>query len=187
MQLKLREIGIVVVADSFDYEGDALSWHDRRIDRPHSAYIQAMLDAFRERFSRVIWYECPNDFVRNIQRHSNDVVVPYWFGQDSRNRHALVPGICEAANIRYIGGDVYTKTICNDKALSKTLCRQAGLQVADGVVVFDERDLGALYDLGYLAFSLGQFEGRRKPIWNERTAWKLANKEISCRISIGIL
>jgi len=159
MQQKLPETGIIVVADSFDYDANTLSWADRRIDRPHSMYIQEMLDAFRERFSRVVWYENPNDFVRNLPMHSDDVVVPYWFGQDSRNRHALVPAICEAAGIRYIGGDVYTKTISNDKALSKALCRQAGLRVADGLVVFDEHDLLALRDLNYPCVAKPIFEG----------------------------
>jgi len=159
MEQKLYDTGIVVVADSFDYDATTLGRDDRRIDRPHSVYIDAMLDAFRDRFSRVVWYEQPAKLVENIHLHSDDVVVPYWFGQDSRNRHALVPGICEAAGIRYTGGDVYTKTICNDKALSKVLCRHAGLQVAEGIVVHDDHGLGTLWELQYPCVVKPAFEG----------------------------
>ncbi|WP_281557006.1 hypothetical protein [Thalassomonas sp. RHCl1] len=154
-----NDLEIVVVADTLDYKGADLDWLDRRIDRPDKHYVKQMIEALQSSYQNVTLYTNPIDFQANIEKHYQSLVLPYWFGENSRNRHALVPAICETNNIRYMGGDIYTKTVCNDKALSKILCKKAGLRVADDVTIYDLNDIKKLSLLNYPCVVKPFFEG----------------------------
>ncbi len=71
------------------------------------------------------------------------LVLSIWSGQGNRNRRAIVPSICEAHNIRYVGADPYAAMISSDKNLSKTVCAEFGLNSPSGVLVrsSDQADL----------------------------------------------
>jgi D-alanine-D-alanine ligase len=84
---------------------------------------------------RLIQIEDLQEFSDRIGRFENSLVFPYWFGQQSRNRHGLVPAICEANKVMFIGADAFVKIVCNDKELSKAVCRQAGLSVPPSVLI----------------------------------------------------
>lgn len=89
----------------------------------------------------VIHYASPNQFLARIETHQNDLVLAPWSGAGSINRLSLMPAICEAANIRYIGADATTRAVCNDKDLSKLIARKAGFHTAPGVRVIPGDDL----------------------------------------------
>jgi len=150
---------IILVADAFDYDGASLDVNNRLIDRPHRSYIDEMLAALESIHPNVIWYDSPAEFINKIDLHKSDLIFPYWFGADSRNRHSLVPAICESSGIRYLGGDAYTKIVCNDKNLSKHLCREAGLSTPKSILIKTEADFIFLAQLDYPCVVKPLFEG----------------------------
>jgi len=56
---------------------------------------------------------------RATQRHPERVVLSIFGGKRSRDRMALVPGICESFDVRFIAPNVYRRVICQDKEISK--------------------------------------------------------------------
>lgn len=131
---------VVLVSDSTSYIGDSLTVFNRDIDRPKKRYVNELKGLIENINLNVIYYDSPSDFQKNISKHSNDLVFPYWYGKNSRNRHSIVPAICEGAGIKYLGGDAYTKIVCNDKRLSKLLCEDAGLKTAKDFVYYNMED-----------------------------------------------
>jgi len=63
------------------------------------------------------------------------VVFSIWSGQKNRNRRAIVPSICEAHDIKYIGADPYAAMITGDKELSKSVCSEFGIQSPAGILI----------------------------------------------------
>jgi D-alanine-D-alanine ligase len=103
------------------------------------------LSASLGRVSRgVTHYEQPEQFVEHIAEHREDIVLSVWSGVLSRNRKALVPAICEAASIRYVGADAYTNVVCQDKSLAKVFCRELGIDVPSGHLIMNHADLALL-------------------------------------------
>ncbi len=72
-------------------------------------------------------YDDPQALGRNAHRHSRDLVLSLYGGQISRSRMALVPAICEAHGLNYVGPDAYGSIICQDKNISKSLAREFGI------------------------------------------------------------
>lgn len=114
---------------------------DRCIDQPLGRTVDAMHEALERCCKTVHRYTDLNNFTQQISRYPNSLVFPYWFGQQSRSRHGLVPAICEAANTMFVGADAFAKIVCNDKELSKEICRQAGLSVPMSAVLTGLGDL----------------------------------------------
>ena len=114
---------------------------DRAIDQPFSETVDALRASLECCCDKVIYFSDLNEFTRNVGQHPNSLVFPYWFGQQSRSRHGLVPAVCEAANIMFVGADAFAKVVCNDKELSKVICQQVGLAVPRSAVLSDMKDL----------------------------------------------
>jgi D-alanine-D-alanine ligase len=74
-------------------------------------------------------------FVNAGKRHSQEIVFPLWRAGPSRNRTAIVPAVCEALALPYVGGDALVQAVCQDKSLSKALVRAAGLRVPGELVI----------------------------------------------------
>src|SRR5665213_1419437 len=140
---------IVLIADWIEYDSENLEVYDRDMDKPHKDYVVKLIETLKTIHPDVIHYSSPALFIDNISKHKNDIVIPFWSGENSRNRYSIVPGVCEAYGIKYIGGDVYTKTVCNDKTLSKLLCNQAGLNTPKGFNINSEDDFVGLDKLNF--------------------------------------
>jgi D-alanine-D-alanine ligase len=138
-----------------------------------------LVTALRRACRKVVTYETPKEFINNIQRHTDDVVISVWSGEHSRNRKALVPSICEAYGIRYVGADTYTNVLAQDKALSKSIARQFGFHTPPSVLIDAEADLSLLRALRYPAVVKPNFEGgsigisQRCLVHDERAAHEL--------------
>jgi D-alanine-D-alanine ligase len=74
------------------------------------------------------------DFLDHIAEHDVDIVLPLWRAGESRNRTGVVPAVCEAKGIPFVGADAFGQVVCQDKALSKTLLRRSGLKTPCDVV-----------------------------------------------------
>ena len=75
------------------------------------------------------------------KRYPNCVVLSIWSGTENRNRRAIVPSICEAHGISYIGADPYVAMISGDKELSKTVCADFGISAPKGLLIHNEEQL----------------------------------------------
>lgn len=91
-------------------------------------------------------YENPGRLARNASQHDRDVVLSVYGGAGSRSRMALVPAVCEACGLSYVGPDAYGRIICQDKEVSKALALEAGLRTPSHRIVRSERDLDRIAD-----------------------------------------
>jgi D-alanine-D-alanine ligase len=83
------------------------------------------------------------DFVDSGPQHDNVIVFPLWRGGRSRNRTAIVPAVCEARGLLYVGGDAFVQTVCQDKSLSKALAQATGLAVPGEWLLRSDGDLNS--------------------------------------------
>ena len=67
---------------------------------------------------------------KNITKHRDDIVIPMYYGAADPKSKGIVPAICDNNNIHYIGGDMYTQILCNDKSLSKLYANSVSTHVA---------------------------------------------------------
>lgn len=154
----LKNIGVVFIADL------AASNSEISIDNPclemtsHETY-QRIMDSLNSLCRKTAHYGSPDEFVAHISEHRDDVILSVWSGQNSRNRKALVPSICEANNLCYVGADAYVHVICQDKKLAKEFCRLHGIQGAKDVLLRTEADIPALAPMQYPLVLKPNYEG----------------------------
>jgi len=162
MVLRQNSRRVVLVADPIAGLPDSHAGEfNRDIDRPWSATIEQIHTGLASvcGADHVITYNSVSDFIDNARDHRDDIVFPYWFGQRSRSRHGLLPAVCEAYGIAFVGADAFTKIVCNDKLLSKSIIRDAGLQAPEALQLHAEQDLERLGLIRYPAVVKPNFEG----------------------------
>ena len=165
---------IVLVADpapEVAHSGE----YDRAIDRPAHSTVEELRSALGLTARRVSLVSDLQEFTDRAGRFSRSLVFPYWFGERSRSRHGLVPAVCEANGMMFVGADAFTKIVCNDKELSKRICLQAGLGTPAAEVVRDVSQLRFARHLrlplmvkpNYEGTSLGITERNRCTSWQD--------------------
>lgn len=122
-------------------------------------YFDYLLEGLSTLHPAVIHYDGPKEFIDNIKRHKNDVILPLYSGELSRTRKALVPSICEAYGLAYIGADPYTHTISQDKYTSNRLANRLGLPTPCASLVESESDLPLIQTLRVPIVIKPNFEG----------------------------
>lgn len=141
---------VVLVADRFDSEKSLGPAHARRdLEMTDDKTLQTLQSAITSLGLKVWHYDSPEMLARHAERHSKDVVLAIYGGQQSRNRMALVPAICESFGLRFIGPDVYGRIVAQDKELSKRLATDSGLSTPAWRVVRHERDLSCAFGLNF--------------------------------------
>lgn len=91
-------------------------------------------------------------FCKNINTYNEHLVFSTYYGVASQNSKALIPAICEANNIKYIGADSYTQMICNDKYLSKKYAQIWGIESTPGCLIHDINSTFQLESIKKLRF-----------------------------------
>jgi D-alanine-D-alanine ligase len=127
-------LDVVLVADRRDFSND-ISLSDRYLEFTEPDYFEELFSTLTGIARSLTYYEHPRDLLDNIQKHRRDVVLSVWSGEASRNRRGLVPSICEAYSIRYVGADAFAHLVCADKTLSKVFSRRYGLGVPEGALL----------------------------------------------------
>lgn len=175
----------VLVSDPVAQEPTVEIGHfSRQLDRPWPETTASLRNALHELYgeAHVFEYNDLSKFIANIAEHKNDVVLPYWFGENSRSRHGLLPAICEAAGICYVGADAFTKVVCNDKQLSKLIAQNAGFRVPSAIQLQSPDDLSKLPMASYPAVVKPNFEGtslgidQRSLVSNANEAYPIAEQ-----------
>lgn len=115
-----------------------------RLDFAKSVSNRALLRALRQLDKRAFYYDTVDAFVRNIDLHRNHLVLPYYYAVGSRINYGYVQSICESVGIQFVGPEAYAMTVCNDKVLSKDICRSQGLRTPRCAVFYAQNDRPAL-------------------------------------------
>ena len=143
------DIEVILVCDPVEDEDDETMFLEPYGDRPTIESFNLICDGLKRATRKVTHYYSLKSLIDNLHKHKEAVVFPYWFGELSRNRHSLVPSLCEAYGIPYVGADAYTKIVCNDKHLSKQICKEAGFSTPNGVFITRVDDLALLVNCKY--------------------------------------
>jgi D-alanine-D-alanine ligase len=133
----------VVIADTADTP-TSLSLTSETLDVYSTETIAEIVTVLRSLFRGVTVYSNPSVFVDHIACHKEHLVFPLWSGVRSRNRTSLVASICEAYDIRYLGGDTFTNIVGQDKAISKRLAESAGLLTPASVLIYTTAQLSTI-------------------------------------------
>ena len=132
---------VLIVADVLEHHESRLSpfW----ADMPTEAEVEAISAWLRSKGFHVGVASRVVDFLDHITEHDVDIVFPLWRAGASRNRTGVVPAVCEAKGIPFVGADAFGQVVCQDKALSKTLLRRSGLKTPSDVVWKRPADIDA--------------------------------------------
>ena len=133
---------VVLVADMTDQSASADLIHQRRdLEMTDAETLGSLQSAISALGLKMHHYRGPDALARCASRHKDDIVLTIYGGQRSRNRMALVPAVCEAFGLRFVGPDVYGRIIAQDKEISKRLASDCGLRTPAWRVVRDARYL----------------------------------------------
>lgn len=114
---------VVFIADKYKHK-DKIKINSYDLEMVNEKYYNDVYNGLLSFCNNVTFYDNPMLFLKNIEKHRNDVVLSVWSGTKSKSRKGIVPAICEAYNIKYVGSDCYTQILCQDKALAKEFCNQ---------------------------------------------------------------
>lgn len=157
---------VVFIADRVNnYDNATIS--NRNLEMLTDTYYNTVISALNNIAPVVAIYVSPKEFLNKIQKHKNSIVLSLWSGTGLRYRRALVPSICEAYGIKYVGADPYVQTICADKHISKSLCLSANFSTPKDVVLSSQYDLPLLDTLHFPAVIKPNFEGGSIGIFRE--------------------
>lgn len=152
------ENGVLLVSDvAEDFEEVSLARHDLEISERET--IDDLLGGIEGCGLRALHIVEPRDIPTHVLKFRHGVVLSIWSGANSRNRRSLVPAICEAHGIPYIGADAYAALITTDKGLSKSVCAEFGIKTATSIMLRTMKDVRKLEHLQYPIVLKPLFEG----------------------------
>lgn len=174
---------VVFIADRVhNYENATIS--NRNLEMLTDTYYNTVTSALKNIAPAVAIYDTPKEFLDKIQKHKNSIVLSLWSGTGLRYRRALIPSICEAYGIKYVGADPYVQTICADKHISKSLCSSADLSTPKDVVLSSKYDFSLLDTLHFPVVIKPNFEGGSIGIFKENL---VNNYKEAIQVSLRLL
>lgn len=139
----MLEFQMVLIADRIGEKKD-LDMESDALEQIGDDYFFKIYNSLNNIAPKVTHYNDLPTFIDNISKHKNDIVFTIYGGNASRNRMALVPGICESYGIKFVGADVYNRIICQDKNISKELAKQLGFLTPSNLTVSSHSDIDSL-------------------------------------------
>jgi D-alanine-D-alanine ligase len=136
---------VVLVADELPGEAPLAQTRLRRdLEKTQSHVLSEIKEAIANLGLEISHYQDPAQLAANASQHFVDIVLSIYGGQESRNRMALIPAICETFGLQYLGADAYGRIVSQDKETSKRLAMEVGLLTPDYLVIREPDDLMAL-------------------------------------------
>lgn len=139
---------VVLIADCVE-NNRKINLENTDLECVNSTYFDDIFNGLKCITPNVVHYNSPENFMENIKLHKNDIVLSIWSGQLSRNRKALVPSICEAYGIKYVGADPYVHLISQDKKLTKHICSKYNIDGACDYLISNINELSPDLPLKY--------------------------------------
>lgn len=170
---------IVLIADIID-DYSNINLKNNNLERISPSYFNNIFGTLKTINPHTSYYSSPKDFIDNIHKHQNDIVLSVWSGTLSRNRKSIVPSICEAYQISYIGADPYINCLCQDKDLSKYIARKAGIKSSNGILISDKCDEQMLHTLKLPVVVKPNFEGGSNGISNKNVVFSYTEATRLC-------
>ena len=179
--------GIALLTKSLVFIADRIVDHaaatleSRSLEMLEDTYFNQVKTALNRIAPSVTYYSSPNAFLDRITDHKDSIVLSLWSGTHLRSRRAIIPSICEAYGIAYVGADPYIHTVCADKHLSKALCSTYGIKTAEDVVLSSEYEFPMLRGLQFPVVVKPNFEGGSIGIFRENLADNYDDAVSVCR------
>lgn len=170
---------LVLIADKYQPE-EQIDITNAHLECANNEYFDDIYNVLSKISPNLIYYPSPIEFLDNIACHKSDVVISIWSGSSNINRKVFVPSICEAYGIRYLGADPYVQFTCQDKALSKYIAKQYGIDSAEGILIRSEDELCNIDSLNFPVIVKPNYEGgsigisEKNVCFNASEACKLA-------------
>lgn len=171
---------VVFIADRVKNHATA-TLESRDLEKLADEYFMKVYKELQKIASRVTHYSSPKSFIEHISKHKDSVVLSLWSGDRFRSRRAIIPSICEAYGIAYVGADPYIQTISSDKHLSKILCEPYKIATPKDVVISSEYEFPMLKGLSFPIVVKPNFEGGSIGIFSENLADTYADALKICR------
>ena len=124
---------VVLIADRVA-DFDSISIENKNLECIPPAYFDQIFNGLAQVSPKVTHYNSPQEFCTNMSSHKKDIVLSVWSGIGGKFRKGLVPSICEANNICYVGADPYVHIVCQDKYLTKNIASLFGIKSANDVL-----------------------------------------------------
>lgn len=170
---------IVLIADRI-HDFSCANISSTNLECVEDSYFNSVYEALSNLSECVIHYNSPNIFLDNIAQHSNDIVLTIWSGEASRNRKAIVPSICEAYNIPYVGADAYLQIIAQDKHVCKNLYQKFNICFPQSILINNPSDYKLLHFFKYPAVVKPNMEGGSIGIFNENLVYNSSEAMTIC-------
>ena len=169
----------VLIADVVENH-DNVDLKNNDLECISKSYFNNLFDGLTRIVDKVTHYISPIEFINNIYKHKNDIVLSVWSGHLSRNRKSLVPSICEAYNIAYVGADPYVNCICQDKTLSKYIAAKFDIKGAKDVLITGQCKQENLFNLKLPIVVKPNFEGGSNGISNKNIVFTYEEATYLC-------
>lgn len=138
---------VVLVADERDPQADTFPIRSRRdLEQTERRDMEELVAGIESLGHRVVLYGSPKELSLHVGLHRDDLVWSIYGGARSRNRMALVPAICEANGLAFVGPDAYGRVICQNKEVSKRLAQDCGLKTPPFRIVRGAEDIPLVLD-----------------------------------------
>lgn len=125
---------IVFITDNWNKEAD-FSIERTNIEGNTQKTAMEIFNTLKKINNHVVMYNDPSQFTLNIKKHHNSIVLNTYYGTANSSAKAIVPAICEANNISYVGANSYAQMLCNDKYMCKKYIQDFNLKTPKGVLI----------------------------------------------------
>ena len=169
-QMKMLKNEIVFITDNWDKENE-YSLKRRNIEANSKKVALEIKKKLELISDTVTMYQSPSEFCQNINQHKDSIVLSTYYGEAAKNSKALIPGMCEANHMLYVGADSYTQMLCNDKYLSKKYISDFGIATPEGILIRNDRDITLIQNLALPLIVKPNFGGGSNGISNNNLVY----------------
>ena len=126
---------VLFITDNCDYKKDySIKSKDSEGNKPFAR--DEMIQTLKKFFDTVHITYSIADANNYIENNKDVFVVTTYYGIAEADSKSIIPAICKAHGVKYLGADAYTHMICNDKYLSKSYIQKFGLNAIKGVIIY---------------------------------------------------
>ncbi len=144
---------VLFITDNCDYPKEyTIKNRDSEGNKPFAR--DEMVKALSKIFDNVYITYSLEEANRYIIEKENLFVVTTYYGVAEADSKSIIPAMCKANGVKYLGADAYTQMICNDKYLSKEYIKKFNLKAIPGVIIYSPTNEIELLEIKKLSYPL---------------------------------